>query len=137
MDILQLQQLGAFAPSKPIKRTIEVERPIPLPVEEWADPDNPEFSGETEKATMDVYIRVGSSADDIEIARADEREQPFVAIFRFVVNPDGTPVFASVEQAAQLRTWITLPLFAAIAEVRGGTAPKRSKHKTNSGSKSR
>lgn len=137
MDILQLQQLGAFAPSKPIKRTIEVERPIPLPVEEWTDPDNPEFSGETEKATMDVYIRVGSSADDIEIARADEREQPFVAIFRFVVNPDGTPVFASVEQAAQLRTWITLPLFAAIAEVRGGIGPKRSKHKMSSGSKSR
>lgn len=137
MDLQQLQSLGAFAPTRPVKKTIEVEKPVTTPSESWDDPNTPEFTGEVEKVTLDAFIRYGSSADDIEIARADERDQPFVAIFRFVVNEDGTPVFGSVEQASQLRSWLTLPLFAAIAEVRGGGGPKRSKRKTNSGSKSR
>lgn len=135
MDLQQLQSIGAFAPTKLTKKTIEVERPVTTPQEDWDDPEIPEFTGEVEKATLETFIRYGSSADDIEIARADERDQPFVAIFRFICNKNGTPVFESVEQAARLKSWLTVPLFAAIAEVRG-TLPKSSKRKMSSGSKS-
>ena len=45
MDLKQLQAMGAFVPQKLHKREIEVTRPVPLPAEEWADPDIPEYSG--------------------------------------------------------------------------------------------
>ena len=136
MDLQQLQTLGAFAPQKLTRKTITFDRPTTTAPEDWADSEIPEYTGETEQVMMDALIRTGSSADDIEIARAEERDQPFIAIFRFVCNEDGSPVFASVEQASQLQSWMAMPLFAAIAEVRG-FAPKGSKRKMSSGSKSR
>ena len=136
MDLKQLQAMGAFVPQKLHKREIEVTRPVPLPAAEWADPDIPEYSGESVKEKMTTYIRMGSSADDIEMSRATEREQPFVAVYRFICDEKGTQVFESVEQAMTLQTWLVIPLFNAIAEVRGGR-PKASRRKTSSGSKSR
>ena len=134
MDLQQLKDIGAFTIEKPIKKVVKVERPLTTPQTEWDNPDIPEYSGEVSHDEITTYIRMGSSADDIEIARADERDQPFIAIFRFVCKEDGTPVFESAEQAARLKSWLVLPLFAAIAEVRG-TLPKKTKHKTSSGSK--
>ena len=134
MDLQQLKDIGAFTTEKPIKKVVKVERPLTTPQAEWDDPEVPEYSGEISHDEITTYIRMGSSADDIEIARADERDQPFIAIFRFVCNEDGTPVFESSDQAARLKSWLVLPLFAAIAEVRG-TLPKKTKHKTSSGLK--
>lgn len=130
----ELQAMGAFVPTKPIKRDIKIKKPIQKPAEEWADPAVPEFTGETEDATITVYMRRGAAIDAIETMRAQERDQPFVAIFRSVVNQDGTQVFESLEQASRLATWIAFPLFTAITEV-AGAAPKGSRRKTNGGSK--
>lgn len=130
----ELQAMGAFVPTKPIKRDVKIKKPIQKPEAEWADKEVPEFTGEHEDATLTAYIRRGAAIDAIEMMRAQERDQPFVAIFRSVVNQDGTPVFESLDQASRLAPWIAFPLFTAITEV-AGTAPKGSRRKTNGGSK--
>ena len=135
MDLKKLQAMGAFVPTKPVKKEIPIKRPVLLPKEEWADPEIEEESGEVTDDSLTVYIRRGSSADDIEMSRASEREQPFVAVYRFVCDEKGQPVFESVEQAMSLKTWLVMPLFGAIAEVRGNV-PKHSRRRTSSGSKS-
>lgn len=136
MDIKQLQALGAFVPQKLHKRVIQVERPVLAPQDSWADPDVPEYTGENVRDEMTVHIRLGSSADEIEMSQASNRERPFVAIHRFIYTEDGKPVFESVEQAMTLKSWLVIPLFNAIAGVTH-TLPKASRRKTSSGSKSR
>lgn len=135
MDLKQLQALGAFVPTKPIKRTITVQIPRRTVESTWTDPEIPEYEEGTDERTIDVYVRKGSSADAIEMANAVSRSQPFVAIFRGVCNEDGSPVFESLEQAEQLETWIAVPLFEAISEV-SGKRPKASAPKTNGGASS-
>lgn len=97
MDLKQLQALGAFVPTKPIKRTITVQIPRKTDESTWADPEIPEYGEETDERSIDVYIRKGSSADAIEMANAVARSQPFVAIYRGVCHEDGSPVFESQE----------------------------------------
>lgn len=136
MDIKHLQAMGAFVPQKLFKRTIDVLVPVQKPKEEWEDSEVPEFTGENSEEKMDVFIRRSSSADEIEIMRAPEREQPFIAIYRYVVNEKGAPVFESLDQAMTLSMWLVVPLFNAISEVTRNI-PKASRGKTSSGSKSR
>lgn len=132
----QLQAMGAFVPQKLHKKEIEIARPVALPKEEWADPDIPEYGDEIVKEKITVFIRMGAAADDLELSGADNRERPFIAIYRFVCDEKGVQVFESPEQAMTLKAWLVYPLFQAIAEVRGN-APKASRRKTSSGSKSR
>ena len=132
----QLQAMGAFVPQKLHRKTIQIARPVPLPESEWADPEVPEYGEEIAKEEITVHVRMGSSADEIEMAAATERERPFVAVYRFVCDEAGAQVFESVAQAMTLKTWLVMPLFKAISEVRGN-APKASRRKTSSGSKSR
>lgn len=135
MSTLQeLQALGAFVSATPIKREIQIKRPLLKPEAEWKDPQIPEFSGEHEDASITVFIRRGAAIDAIEMMRAEERRQPFVVIFRAVVNKDGTPMFESLEQAESLALWLAMPLFDAITEV-AGNGPKASRRKTSGGSK--
>lgn len=136
MDLKQLEAMGAFVPQKLHKRVIEVERPVLAPADGWTDPDVPEYTGDTVKDQMTVHIRLGSSADEIEMSQASSRERPFVAIHRFVYTEDGRPVFDSLEQAMSLKSWLVIPLFNAIAGVTSN-GPKASRRKTSSGSKSR
>lgn len=133
MDITQLHALGAIVPRKLIKRTITIKRPELTPADTWEDPEVPEFGDTIVEDTMDVHLRKISSADSIEVLRADERDRPFVAIARGVHTADGAPLFESVEQAMQLQLWIAMPLFEAIWEV-AGMSPKGLK--TSSGTNS-
>src|SRR5699024_10713273 len=103
MSISDLQALGAFVPVKPIKRTIECDKPILLPEDEWADPEVPEVTGDAERVAVDVYLKRLSSADEIAIAQSDPDDRPFVMVFRLVRNEDGSPLFESAEQAAAWR----------------------------------
>lgn len=132
MDIKQLQAMGAIVPRKLFTKTIELKRPEVLPKSEWSDPEVPEFGDGIIEESAQVHLRKMSSADSIEVLRADERERPFIAIFRSMCNPNGTPMFESLEQAMQLETWLAIPLFEAIKEV-ANLAPKS---KTSSGTNS-
>jgi hypothetical protein len=134
MKLSDLQAMGALVPTAPIKREIKIKKPVTKPESEWSEPGVPEFTGETEDVTITAHIRRGAAIDAIELMRAEDRKQPFVAIFRSVVHPDGTPVFESQEQAEQLALWIALPLFEAITEV-AGKGPKASRRRTSGGSK--
>jgi hypothetical protein len=134
MKLSELQAAGAFVSAKPIKREIKVKRPDLKPKEEWADPDVAEFTGETIDDSLTAYIRRGAAIDAIEMMRAEERDQPFVAIHRSVCHEDGRPVFDSLEQASSLALWLAMPLFEAITEV-ANAGPKSSRRKTSSGSK--
>lgn len=134
MKLSDFQAMGALVPTKPIKREIKVNRPVTKPESEWKEPGVPEFTGESEESKITVHIRRGAAIDAIEMMRAEERKQPFVAIYRSIVNEAGEPTFESVEQASQLAMWIAVPLFEAITEV-AGSAPKGSRRKTNGGSK--
>lgn len=136
MDILQLQQMGAFVPTKLVKKTIDVEVPVKSDPATWDDPEVPEFTGETEKSSIDLHIKRLSSADEIALAMAPANEQGFVMAHRMVRNPDGTPLFESVEQAIQLASWLLVPILNALREVAQGPK-KNSPGKTSSGSKSR
>src|SRR5690554_7864754 len=88
MSLKDLQALGAFVPTKPFKRTIEFDKPILAPEEEWDSPDVPKFTGETERVSIDVYFKRMSSADEVAIAQAPADLQPFVMVFRLVRNED-------------------------------------------------
>lgn len=132
MNLAELQAMGAFVPTKPVKREVKVKQPLLRAAEEWSDADVPEYSGEHSDATITTYIRRGAAIDAIEMMKAEERLQPFVAIHRSIVNEDGSPLFLSIEQASQLALWVAIPLFEAITEV-AGSAPKALRRKRSGG----
>jgi hypothetical protein len=124
MKLADLQAMGAFAPDELVKRDVAIKRPI-------LDDAGAE-TGDYADESLTVHIRRGAAADAIEIMRAEAREQPFVAIYRSICQPDGTPVFESVEQAMRLQLWLAMPLFEAITEV-APKRPKASRKRTNGG----
>lgn len=124
MSLKDLQALGAFVPTKPFKRTIEFDKPILAPEEEWDSPDVPKFTGETERVSIDVYFKRMSSADEVAIAQAPADLQPFVMVFRLVRNEDGSPMFESVDQVAQLASWVLAPIVSEIEKIEG-SRPKK------------
>lgn len=136
MDLRQLQALGAFVSRDLHKRTITFTYRPMKPRESWADPAEPEFEDALKTDTAEVYIRRRNSADFYEMVKADERDKVFVVIFRCVCNPDGSPLFESVEQASNLAEWMTVPLIAAVNEV-NNYQPGKSKPRTSSGATSR
>lgn len=137
MSLNDLQALGAFVPIKPFKRVIECERPVTTPQEGWESPDVPEFTGETERVSIDVYLKRMSSADEVAIAQAPADMQPFVMVFRLVRNPDGSPLFESVDQVASMASWVLAPIVSEIEQITGTRPKKPSTRVTHSGSKSR
>lgn len=135
MDLKQLQAMGAMTPNKVVARQVKIKRPVLRPRDEWADPDLSETTGELIDDSITIHIRRGSAADALELAQASKREQPFVAIQRFICTPTGEPVFPDLETAMQIETWLALPLFDAITEARGAS-PKTSRRRTSSGANS-
>lgn len=131
----ELNGLGAFASRAVHKREINVSRPIPLPESEWGDPAVPEYTGEFAEGTITVYLQSSMAADDIAISNAPPEVRPFVAVFRYVVEKDGKPVFESLEQAMSLKTWLVVPLFGVISEFIS-PRPKHSRRGMSSGAKS-
>lgn len=127
----QVQSWGAFMPSQIKRKTITIRRPVAKPEAEWADPDTPEFTDDRVEEQWDIFVRRGTSADGLEIMRAGDREQPFLAVFRCVCNEDGSPFFESLEQAEQAALWLILPMFdACVEEV---IPQKKSQARGNSG----
>lgn len=124
MSLKDLQALGAFVPTKPFKRTIEFDKPILAPEEEWDSPDVPKFTGETERVSIDVYFKRMSSADEVAIAQAPADLQPFVMVFRLVRNKDGSPLFESVDQVASMASWVLAPIVSEIEKIEG-SRPKK------------
>lgn len=130
----QFKAIGAFVSSTLIERTVKFKRPVQRPQEEWEHQEIPEYTGDVVDESVQVWIRRGSAADALEMMQAENRERPFVAIFRAICNKDGSPVFDSLEKAESLQLWLALPLFEAITEV-AGKGPKASRRRTNGGSK--
>jgi hypothetical protein len=136
MDLKQLQTLGAFVPTKLIRREIEISRPILKPESEWAIPGIHEFTDEVVRESMTVFLRKRASADFMEMIATEDREKASVSILRCVCNEDGTQVFESVEQVSRLEDWIFLPLIAVVMEV-NKYGPKQSPSRKSSGANSR
>lgn len=137
MSLKDLQALGAFVPTKPFKRSVECDKPVLAPEGEWESPDVPEFTGETERVSIDVYFKRMSSADEVAIAQAPADLQPFVMVFRLVRNEDGSPLFESVGQAASMASWVLAPIISEIETITGSRPKKPLTRPTHSGSKSR
>lgn len=137
MDLQQLHTMGAFVSQRPIKRTFEANRPLTKDAAEWTDPEVPEFTGETERVSFDVFIKRLSSADEIAIAQAAPDERTFVMIHRLTYNEYGERLFESVEQVQTLSTWLLVPLIDAIEGVASRAPKKLSTSAIPSGSKSR
>lgn len=137
MNILQLHEMGAFVPTKLVKKSVVVDVPVQSDPETWADPDVPEFTGETEASTIDLTIRRMSSADEIALANAPRDEQAFVMIHRMIRDEAGAPLFESVEQVMQLSSWMLVPILGALEGVAHTDPKKTSRARTSSGSKSR
>lgn len=138
MDLQELQAMGAFVSNRLVKRVVAFKRPVPVDEALWAEPDVPEFTGEFEDVTMDVFIKRPSSADDLVILRAGRESQAHAAVLCRIVNEDGSRVFESMEQVQQLAGWMFLPLVNVLHEVTPA-APKAqtSIPMTPSGSRSR
>jgi len=132
MDISELQAMGAFVSKKPVKRTIEVTKPVLVPAEQWLDPSEPEFTGETETVDMDVHFRLLSFADQLAASKADDGDRELVMLQRMIATPDGAPVFESLDQVRSLDNWLVLPLMQAAGELLGKN--QNSKPATSSGS---
>lgn len=135
MDLKQLTALGAIVPVTLVRKEIAVRRPAPLPTEEWADPNVPEFGTAMVEDTLTVHVRKPSAADEIEIHNAAERDRPFILIHRCICQEGGAPLFPSLEVAQQVALWLVTPLFLAVSEVKGDR-PNGSRRRTNSGSRS-
>ncbi len=145
MNLNDLKAMHAFVPVRPVKKDVPIKRPVPKPAKDWADPKVPEFTGDFVDDTVTVYIHRGYAADSLEMLHASERERPFVAILRSVVDESGKPVFESLSQVmgdpslgeddtGGLAPWLVMPLFVAITEV-SGKGPKASRRRTSGGSK--
>lgn len=147
MKLSDLTAMGAFVPAKLTKKELTIRRPKPKPAAEWTVKNKPEFTDEWIDDKVTVHLREGMAADKLEMIQASERERAFVAILRSVCNPDGTPMFESIEQimggaidpetnepTPALADWLVFPLFKAITEV-AGHGPKASRRATNGGSK--
>jgi hypothetical protein len=132
MKLNELQALGAIVSRTLFKKDIALKRPELKPAEEWADPNEPEFSGEVVEDSVTVWIRKRSSADFLEMLQAPDRDKAHIAILRCVCNEQGEEVFESLAQCKQLREWMFLPLMLAVNEVNKFDL-KNSAPKTNSG----
>ena len=135
MDFKTLQSLGAIVPKTLFKRQITLTYKPPKPEAEWAEAGNPEFQDDEVTEPYDVFIRLPSAADAIEIATASERDRPFVGIYRCWVNEDGTEVLPSLEMAASIRPWLALPLWDAINSL-SPNRPKKSRPSRKGGASS-
>lgn len=135
MDFAKLQAMGAIVPKTLFKRDIKVTFKPQKPEEEWTEPHNPEFADEEVTQTWQVFIRLPSAADAIEIATASDRDRPFVGIYRCWVNEDGTEFLPSLEMATSIRPWLALPLWDAINSL-SPTRAKKSKPSRKGGASS-
>ena len=135
MDFAKLQAMGAIVPKTLFKRDIKVTFKPQKPEEEWTEPHNPEFADEEVTQTWQVFIRLPSAADAIEIATASDRDRPFVGIYRCWVNEDGTEFLPSLEVATSIRPWLALPLWDAINSL-SPTRAKKSKPSKRGGASS-
>lgn len=135
MDFAKLQALGAIVPKNLFKRQITVTYKPLKPEAEWVEAHNPEFVDDEVTETWDVFIRLPSAADAVEIATTPDRDRPFVGIFRCWVNEDGTEFLPSLEMATQVRPWLALPLWDAINSL-SPKPRKKSLPKRNGGARS-
>lgn len=135
MDFKTLQSLGAIVPKTLFKREITVTYTPPKPEAEWAEAHNPEFQDEEVTEKWSVFIRLPSAADAIEIAKASDRDRPFVSIHRCWVHEDGTEFLPSLEEATRLRPWLVVPLWKAIESL-SPESSKKSKPKRSGGATS-
>lgn len=135
MDLKQLTSLGAIVPRTLFKKEVALKRPTLKPAEEWADPNEPEFSGEIVDDTMTVWVRKRSSADFLEMMRAPDNDKAHIAILRCICDQEGNEVFESLAQCKQLREWMFLPLMLVVNEV-NEFGLKNSAPKTKSGANS-
>lgn len=136
MDLRQLQALGAFVSRDLVKRTITFSYYPLTPADSWADPKEPEYETERRTDTADIHIRKRNSADFMEIVQASDRDKACISIHRCVCNPDGSPLFADLEQVRSLTEWMLIPLLNAVNEV-NSFVPGKSRPRTSSSVTSR
>ncbi len=127
--------MGAITPRTVFKRDIDVKfRPL-KPEKEWAEKGNPEHEEAEVEKKITVFIRKANSADLLEITNANDRQRPFVAIYRCICNEDGSEVFPDLETTTTIAPWLLIPLFSVIQTV-NPDSKKKSLRKMNSGVKS-
>lgn len=138
MDLIQLKAMGAITPRSLVQKDVSVRYPVPLPQEQWIDPEVAEYPDPSEYAesVISTHIRKRSSADFIEMLNVRNAEKPFIAILRCVCKPDGSQLFESFEQVIALQDWLWIPLMKAVNEV-NEFGPKNSLPRTSSGARSR
>lgn len=135
MNLNDLMAMGAITPRTVFKRDIKVKfRPL-KPENEWAEKGNPEHEDNEVEKTITVFIRKANSADLLEITNANDRQRPFVAIYRCICNEDGSEVFPDLETTTTIAPWLLIPLFNVIQTV-NPDSKKKSLRKMNSGVKS-
>ena len=135
MDFKQMQAMGGIVSQALVPKDIRFTYHPRKPEAEWADPQIPEHEEQAVTETGRIFVRKRSSRDFLDIVKAPEAEQPFLALFRCVCNEDGTPLFPSVEDAGQLAEWLMVPMIAAVNEV-NSFVPKPSPLRTSSGTTS-
>lgn len=136
MDIKQLQALGAFKDRRIVPKTIKVKHKPLLPEDQWDEPGVPKYAAETVEDKIDCFIRKRSSADTIEVARAEDRHGPHLMVLRCVVDKEGAQLFPTLEMVVDLEEWFFMPLYNAVSEV-NYLSPKPSPPRTSSGARSR
>lgn len=138
MDLSSLKAMGAISSRSLVKKDVLVKYPVPLPQEQWTDPEVAEYPDEVkyQEDTIEIHVRKRSSADFIELTQAEDRLKPFVIIFRCACKPDGTQIFDTLDQVLSLKEWFWLPLMTVVNEV-NEFGLKNSQPRTSSGAKSR
>jgi hypothetical protein len=125
MDYTHLKKIGGFVSPEIVVEKIEFTRPR-LPEEGDGDPIS---------ESAELHIRKRTSRDFLDISRAAEADKPFLALHRCVCNPDGSPLFSSIDEASQLAEWLLGPILNAVNKV-NSFAPKSGAARTISGTTS-
>lgn len=136
MDLKQLRAIGAFKDRTLVKRTVTVRHHPLLPPEQWEKPDQPLYGAEKVEHVFNVHVRKRSSADTIEIARADPRLVAHVMVLRCIVDDAGQQVFSTLDEVLLLEEWMFLPL-ANVANEVNEAGPKASPPTMKRGANSR
>lgn len=137
MDITQLQRMGLYTPNPLIKKTVTIKFFPLLDESKNADPAGPRSDKLTE-ASVDFWIRKFTASDRIatnHLAQTDPDAATYLALQRSVFKEDGTPVFASLDEARSMDLGIYAPVMIAIKEI-NGDGSKKYRPRTNGGTRS-
>lgn len=138
VDLSQLRAMGLVASNPLVRKEINIRYRPMKPESEWQEPGQPERQDEFEEASVTVFIRKFTAADQIAISNAKTNEEvAYISIQRTVFTEDGQHLFPTMDDAYGLDLDMFAPLLGEIRDINEIGKAKKSQPRTKRGVTSR